>query len=142
MHVRVDAGDAAGLLHIMGDPVELGAPPRVVAEDLGAGPHDRAGLHQRHAGVPRVDLGQFVGVLVDQVGDAAEYLGPFRSRLLLPDTGFEAGAGAYDGFIDRSDTPVGELADLFLADRVDDRDHLAGTRPLTEFVEDSLKRHV
>ena len=79
MHGGVCAGDAAGLLHVVSDAVDLGAPPRVVAERFGAGGHDGVRLLVGHAGVQRIDLSKVVGALVDEIGYAPEDFGALVS---------------------------------------------------------------
>ena len=75
MHVRVDAREAAGV-HVARDAVDLGAPAGVVAEPLGTDLGDDLRLRRRNPGVERLELGEDVGVLVDQIGDPPQHLGP------------------------------------------------------------------
>ncbi len=142
VHVGEDAGDATGLLHVVGNAVELGAPTAVVTEDLRTGAHDCAGLHQRHTRILRIDFGERVGVFIDQIGNAPENLGPLRPGKPLPHAGFETGTCAGYRFVDCCRAAVREFADLLLAGRIDDRDGLAGARTLSDLVEHCLKCHL
>ena len=117
MHGGVRAGDAPGLLHVVGDAVDLGAPARVVAERFGAGGHDGVRLLVGHAGVQRVDLGEFISMLVDEIGYAPQDFGAFVSGQPAPGTALDAGASLGDGFLDGRGTAVGEFGDLLLGRR-------------------------
>jgi hypothetical protein len=135
--VHVDEGvgrDAVGL-HVVGDAVELGTPAGVVAEELGARRHLQGCLHQRHAGVQRVELGEFVGVLVDQIGDLPHDLGPLAARQLRPDAGLEGRLRPRDGFVDGLFAAVGEFGDLLLGGRVDDRDDVTRAGAFADVVQ-------
>jgi hypothetical protein len=79
----VNAREAAGV-HVGGDPLDLGAPPGVVPEELGAYGHGCLGLRRNHARVERLELGQFRSVLIDQFTDAPGTLAAHGGR--LPDT--------------------------------------------------------
>ena len=118
MHVGVCAHDAAGLLDVVGDAVELGAPAGVVAEHLGAGAGDHVRLHVGHAGVERVDLGELYGMLVDEVGHPPQDLGSLVAGQSRPDSGFEGGPRRATASSTAWSATVGELGDGLLGCRL------------------------
>ena len=98
-------------------------------------------LRRRDAGVERFELGEELGVLVDQVGDPPQHLGALVVGQTRPDPGLggllRAGHRVVDGF----GAAVGELGDLLFGGGVDDRDHVTGAGPLTDLVQHILHRH-
>jgi len=82
-----------------------------------------------------------LGVLVDQVGDAPEDLGPLVVGLAGPHPGLGGGLRAGDRGVDRFGAAVGELADLFLGGGIEDRDDVTGTGTFTDLIQYRLHRH-
>ncbi len=136
----VDAGEAAGI-HVGGDPLDLGAPPGVVPEKLGTDGHGCLGLRRNHAGVERLELGQFCCVLIDQFADAPQHLGSLAAGQSLPDTRLGSLLRTRNGIVDRFWAAILELSDLFFGGGIENRNHLTGTGSFTDFVQQSLHRH-
>ena len=88
-----------------------------------------------------VELGELVGVLLDEVGDAPQDLGPLTPGQSGPDTGLVRRLRAGDGVVDRVLPAVRELGDLLFSHGVDDRDDVAGAGSLAEFVQYSLQHN-
>ena len=99
VQVRVDAGQAAGV-DVARDAVDLGAPAGVVAEPLGADLGDDLRLRRRDAGVERFELGEDLGVLVDQLADPPQHLGPVVVGQSRPDTGLGGRLRPRNGVVD------------------------------------------
>jgi hypothetical protein len=84
MHVRVDAGQAAGV-DVAGDAVDLGAPAGVVAEPFGADLHLHLRLRGKHAAVEHFEFGEQRRVLVDQFAHTPQHLGALVIGFGRPD---------------------------------------------------------
>ena len=126
VRVHVDirvTGDAVGL-HVVCGAVDLRTPAGVVAEEFRDGRHLQLRLHQRHAGVERVELGELLGVFIDQIPDAPQHLGPLAARQLRPDAGLEGSLGPRDRLVDRLFATVVELGDHLFGRRIDDRNDI------------------
>ena len=142
VHVDVGVrGDAAGL-HVVGGAVDLGAPTRVVAEELGAGGHDQLRLHQRHAGVGRVDLRRAPSAC-SSIRSAMRHRILARSR---PGRPAQTPASirrlrACHRLVDGLLAAVGELGDLLFGHRIDDRNDVTRAGALLKFVQYRLQRH-
>lgn len=142
VHVDVGVGRDAVGLDVVGDAVDLRTPAGVVPEELRAGRHLQLRLHQRHAGVERVELGELLGVLVDQLADAPQDLGPLAARQVGPDAGLERGLRPRRGLVDRVFPAVGEFGDLFFRRGVDDRNDLPRAGAIAEVVQYCLQSHL
>ena len=136
----VDAREAAGV-HVGGDPLDLGAPPGVVPEELGADGHGCLGLRRNHARVERLELGQFRRVLIDQFADAPQHLGPLAAGQALPDTRLGSLLRTRNGIVDRLWAAILELGDLLFGGGIENRNHLTGARSFTDLIEHGLHRH-
>ena len=79
--------------------------------------------------------GEFLGVLVDEVGDAPHDLGPLAARQPGPDTRLVGGLRAGDRFVDCFLSAVGELGDLLFGHGIDDRDDVTCARALLNVVQ-------
>ena len=117
---EVVAADRDGLA------VDLVGPAGVVAEAVD---HQRqvgvAALADRLAVVERLQLGQLVDVLLDQVGELVHQAAAVAGVHLAPGAGVERLAGGLDRQVDIGGIPLGDLGDDFLGRRVDRLERLA-----------------
>ena len=137
---RFHAGEPAGV-HVVSDAVDLGAPTGVVAEPFRTDANGERGLVLWDSGVGRFEVGQQLGVLVDQIRDAPEDLGLLAARQVLPDAGFRRRFRPCDGVVDGFGAAVGEFGELFLGDGIDDGDRVSGARSVADFVQHILHGH-
>ena len=106
--------------------MDLVGPAGVVAEAVD---HQRqvavAALADRLAVVERLELGQLVDVLLDQVGELVHQPAAVAGVHLAPGAGVERLARGLDGQVDVGGVPLGDLGDDLLGGRVDRRERLA-----------------
>ena len=105
----------------------LGGPAAHVAEEVdGEGDVGDAGDGDGLAVVERFELGELVGVLLEEVGELPEELAAFGGAHGRPGTGVEGAAGGANGDVDVDVVSFGNLADLLAGSGVVDGEGLAG----------------
>jgi hypothetical protein len=72
---------------------------------------DGAGERQGFAIVQRLELGELLGVLLNEVGELPDEARPLGREHAAPRAGLERRAGGLDGFVDVGRAPLGDLGD-------------------------------
>ena len=139
---RHDAGDDADRLatgvgvelaarhrHRDGGALHLGGPAGEVAEQLGGDADVAAGGREALAVVERLELGELLGALVDQVADAPQQVRALARGHPRPRrAGLEGVAGGDDGAVGVDGRGLGDLDEDLLGGRVDGVEGLAVLR--------------
>ena len=110
-------------------PLILVAQPRHVAEVVtGAGHVDDARHELGLAVVDALELGELIGVLVDQLGQAPHQAFTLRGQHVRPGPGLERRAGRSHSAIHVLGISIGDLGDFAPGRRIDDPDQVPRLR--------------
>ena len=122
------------LKRVDGLAVDLGCPSGVVAQNIDHHGHIHvARFEDRLAVVQRLQFGEFVDMVFDQVGQPPDQAAPFAGRHLAPGSApiFESFAGGPHGVVHVLRTGFNDLGQHFARGRIDGIKLLPAVNPLT-----------